>query len=142
MKIFIILLSVSLVGCTSTKDNLYQTNGELVDKQKAREAWFKDLAETNPYLHASLLKAMFASKAYKKRIYVYKKIEQGRKLYLVSQENQHGFNVLSVEYDKRIIHFDHYGDADGKPMDYFVDLTFINDKLKKLHNKLKIGEFN
>ena len=70
MKIFILLLSVSLVGCTSTKDNLYQTNGELVDKQKAREAWFKDLAETNPYLHASLLKAMFASKAYKKRIYM------------------------------------------------------------------------
>ena len=35
---------MSLVGCTSTKDNLYQTNGELVDKQKAREAWFKDLA--------------------------------------------------------------------------------------------------
>ena len=141
MKLLILFIFVLFIGCTSTP-HMYQANGSLVPKGKAREAWFKDLSKTNPELHAALLKAMFASKAYNKQIYVYKQTIKDRKFYLVSQENRQGNNVLSVEYNKKIIHFDHYGDDDGKPMDYFVDLTYINGKIEKLHEELKVKEFN
>ena len=140
----LLLLIISLtLGCTSIQtDKIYQAGGAVISKSEARTAWFNSLAEDNPYLHAALLKAMFTSKAHGKRIYVYRYQIEEREVYAVSNETKQGMDVLSVEYDKKLIHFDHYGEKDGKSMDYFVDLTYVNDKIKQLHEELDIKEFN
>lgn len=143
-KLIAISLSVFAIGCgtNKTEQSHFYFEEITVPKSVVRNAWFNHLAEENLALYSAVIQAVIISEKMQKTIYVSRNYENDVIYYRVTAKNEGGSNVLMVNEPKKEILFDHYNASDGKTMRFFAEKYYIEQKTKKLHQDLKLGDFN
>jgi len=145
--IFFFVASLILLGCASSNTLLDSHKYILIEdlkvpKGEVREAWFEHLANENPNLYNILIRSMIISQKTGEKVYVTRRLNNTTPYYTMDSENQGGSNVMSVDWKRRMIHFDHYNRGDGKRMSDFENDWYIKEKTRILNNQLRVFEIN